>query len=264
MTKQALITYSILSYCLLAFIPDSSAATPKTLTIEIFNGLHQCDKKFSYDVYLLGGKVGYLDRTISWDNNEVAAKAIVTSYGEVSFFWLDSTYQQQSTMQYSSQYKRFLTPSFSQKLTGLKTRKMTAIMSKNGLSSTVTLDDEVSQYQQEKTINDKGNNDRSPLNDIDTLGAQIRLNLLQGKTRFTLSRQASKKIETYEFEVVGNDIIHHNKWGKLQTTKVVERGRHNKMVLWFSSQHDHQLVKAQLDMMFSPVVWLSKLSTQCG
>ncbi|HBY88590.1 MAG TPA: DUF3108 domain-containing protein, partial [Colwellia sp.] len=32
---------------------------------------------------------------------------------------------------------------------------------------------------------------------------------------------------------------------------------------WFSSKHDYQLVKAELDMIFSPVVWLSHFSKQC-
>ncbi len=254
---KALTQLTLLSFYLFGFTAQSQTNVSGPLTAEAFSELHQCDKKFEYDVYFLGGKVGYLHRKIKWDNSAAATKATVTSYGEVSFLWLDSTYQQQSTMQYLPQNNHFLTPSFSQKLTGIKSREMKADISSNGLSSTVTLDADVSHYQQ------KDENNNNPLYDLDTLGAQIRLNLLQGKTRFTLSRQASSKVESYQFEVAGSEVIHHEKWGELTTSKVVEVGEHENIVLWFSSKHDHQLVKAELDMIFSPVVWLSHFSKQC-
>ncbi|HBY88589.1 MAG TPA: DUF3108 domain-containing protein, partial [Colwellia sp.] len=69
---------------------------------------------------------------------------------------------------YSPQYQRFLTPRFSQKLTGIKSREMVAEISDNGLSSRVTLDTKVSQYQQK---NEEGNNkENHALYDLDTLG----------------------------------------------------------------------------------------------
>ncbi|TWX68104.1 DUF3108 domain-containing protein [Colwellia demingiae] len=249
----------LLVFFLFGFTAQLQANVISPLTTKAFSDFHQCDKKFEYDVYFLGGKVGYLHRKIKWDNNAAAAsKATVTSYGEVTFLWLDSTYQQKSAMHYSPQDNHFLTPRFSQKLTGLKSRVMTAEISDNGLSSTVTLDTKVSHYQH------TDNNESNPLYDLDTLGAQIRLNLLQGNTRFTLFRQASKKVERYQFEVAGQEVITHEKWGDLTTVKVVEVGEHENIVLWFSRKHDHQLVKAELDMIFSPVVWLSHFSKQCN
>jgi hypothetical protein len=134
---------------------------------------------------------------------------------------------------------------------------MTADISDNGLSSRVTLNTKVSHYQQ------KDNKENNALYDLDTLGAQIRLNLLQGNSRFNLSRQGSKKVERYQFEVAGQEIISHEKWGKLTTIKVIEVGEHENIILWFSKEHDHQLVKAELDMIFSPKVWLSHFSKQC-
>ena len=254
---KALPALPLLVFCLFGFTAQIQASVISPFTTKAFSDFHQCDKTFEYDVYFLGGKVGYLHRKIMWDNSAAANKATVTSFGEVTFLWLDSSYQQQSAMYYSPQSNHFLTPSFSQKLTGLKSREMIAEMSDNGLSSTVTLDAEVSHYQH------KNENENNPLYDLDTLGAQIRLNLLQGKSRFTLFRQGSKKIERYQFEVTGQEIIVHEKWGEITTTKVVEVGEHENIVLWFSSQHDHQLVKAELDMIFSPVVWLSHFSKQC-
>jgi len=240
-------------------LPISYANTANKLAFENLSSQHQCNKQFKYSIHLFNDEVGYLQRTINWHNDMDTSKATVTSFAEVSFLWLDSTYQQQATMEYSSIYKHFLTHSFSQKLTGIKTREMSATLSDSGLSSTVTLNNKVSKFQQSDNANMKG----IPLYDIDTLGAQIRLNLLQGKTRFTLSRQASKKIETYQFKVAGDEVINHIKWGPQQVTKVVEIGKHGKMVLWFSAKHDHQLIKAQLDMIFSPLVWLSEFSKQC-
>jgi len=257
-TLKASPTICFLAFCLFGFTSQLHANAMGSLTAKTISDFHQCDKKFEYDVYFLGKKVGYLHRKIKWDNSRPAAtKATVTSYGEVTFLWLDSTYQQQSAMHYSPEYQHFLTPHFSQKLTGLKSREMTADISDNGLSSRVTLDTEVSHYQQ------KNNKENNALYDLDTLGAQIRLNLLQGNSRFNLSRQASKKVERYQFEVAEQEVLFHEKWGELTTIKVIEVGEHKNIILWFSKKHDHQLVKAELDMIFSPVVWLSHFSTQC-
>jgi hypothetical protein len=257
LTKRSFKNSILLSYCVFSFLAKSQANMVNTLTTEEFTELHQCDKKFEYDIYFLDRKVGYLHRTIKWDENTQNASATVTSYGEVTFLWLDSTYQQESTMMFSPHYKHFLTPSFSQSITGIKAREMQADISKNGLKSTVTLNTEVSNYLQ------KDENKNNTLYDLDTLGAQIRLNLLQGKTRFTLFRQASKKIKRYQFEVAGPEIINHKKWGNLTAIKVIEVGKYKGTALWFSAKHDHQLIKAELDMIFSPVVWLSHFSKEC-
>ena len=252
-SKKTLKMLTLLSWCILAFMPKLAAVEMNELTTAELNGLHQCEKNFEYDIYFLGSNVGYLQRTIKWHKNTALPEAIVTSFSEVSYLWLDSTYQQKTTMQYSPLYKHFLTPGFSQKITGLKKRDMHAVIADNGLKSRVTLDTEISHYKV----------DHYPLYDIDTLGTQIRLNLLQGIKRFTLSRQASSRIDTYHFEVAGFEVIEHKKWGKLTTIKVIEVGEHESIVLWFSANHDHQLVKAELDMMFSPLVWLTNFSMQC-
>jgi len=261
LTKQVLSIFLLITYCLFGFMPrlyaNSLNQLEQELSPEVFTSLHQCTKNFEYDIHLLGNNVGKLNRTVKWHKGVSPAKATVTSYGEVSFLWLNSTYQQTSTTQYSPQYQYFLTPSFSQKVVGFRAREMTAIIADDGLSSTVTLDDELYHYQ------NKGKNNKHPLYDLDTLGAQIRLNLLQGEKRFTLFRQASKKIEAYQFEVAGNEVINHEKWGQLNTIKVIEVGKQKSTVLWFSSKHDHQLVKAQLDLIFSPLVWLVNFTKEC-
>jgi len=252
-TKKALNILIVLSCSLLLFMPRLQASELNKLTREEINSFHQCEKTFEYDVSFLGGSVGYLHRTIKWHKGEEEVKATVTSSGKVSFLWLDSTYRQTSIMQYSAHYEHFLTPRFSQTLTGIKAREMHAEMSNNGLSSTVTLDSQITHYH----------NENKPLYDIDTLGAQIRLNLLQGKKRFKLSRQASSNIENYHFEVLGTELIDHKELGVIASIKVVEVGEYKDMALWFSAQHDHQMIMAELDMIFSPLVWLTHFSKKC-
>ncbi len=262
LTKQALSLLVTLHYSLFVFMPSSQANTnnlSKGLSPEVFNALHQCHKTFEYDIYLLKNNVGKLHRIIKWHKNDYPAKASVTSHGKVSFLWLNSSYEQVSTMLYSPTLQKFLTPSFSQKIIGFRAREMTALISDNGLSSKVTLNDEDYHYRYEK----ENQSEPLALYDLDTLGAQIRLNLLQGKAHFTLLRQASNKIERYQFEVSGHEIINHKIWGQFNTIKVIEVGKHKNTVLWFSSKHDHQLVKAQLDLTFSPTVWLTHYKKDC-
>jgi len=263
----ALITLTILSYslliCIFVFSQSLQANTATPLTPEEFNNYHQCDKSFEYDVYLLGSKVGYLHRKIKWGHRTDVINATVTSYSEIVFLWLKSTYQQKSTMEYAPQYQYFLTPHFTQKMTGIKTRAMSANMSHDGISSTVTLNNKVFHYQNSQKSSHKNFSENLSLYDIDTLGTQMRLNLLRGETKFTLFRQASSKIEGYQFEVAGREVINHETWGPLTAIKVIEVGEHTATILWFSPNHDHQLIKAKLDMIFSPTVWLSAFNKEC-
>lgn len=243
---------------LLIFVPcwvmsKTMAQADNTLATIQFQALHQCVKKFEYDIHFLGKHVGYLHRTIDWNTKMDAIQAVVNSYGEVSFLWVDSSYQQTSVMQYSQTLNHFLTASFTQKLTGIKSREMDAVISQDGLKSRVTLNDEIHHYQ----------SDQQPLYDLDTLGAQIRLNLIKEKKSFTLLRQASSKIKRYQFQVAGFEELQHEKWGQVKTIKVIEVGEYSETVLWFSIQHDYQLIKAELDMIFSPHIWLSSFSVQC-
>ena len=236
----------------------SKKVNHNVISTEVFNTFHQCEKKFKYEVYFLQQNVGYLQRTTTWhppkgiEGKELVG-ASINSSSEVSFLFLSSTYQQQSEMAYSFEKNAFLTSRFSQKLTGLQAREMGSIMSADGLSSTVTLDGEVFHHQNEKY----------PLYDLDTLGSQIRLNLLQEKKQFTLFRQGSDEIKPYHFEVVGLEVINHKVWGELTTIKVIEVGDHKGTSLWFSIKKDYQLVKAKLDLIFSPTVWLTHFEKNC-
>jgi len=223
------------------------------LPIDEFISYHQCEKKFEYDVYLAGAHVGKFKRIIKWESNNNKISSEVNTSGKVNILWLDSTYKQTSAMIWLPQHNYFMTNSFTQKITGIRAREMDVVMSKNGLAATVELDNKINRYQ----------NDNSPLYDIDTLGAQIRVNLLQGRKEFVLYRQATDQIKKYHFKVAGMETINHETWGDLNVIKIREVGEYSKMILWFSPKLDYQLVKAQLDAFISPLILLSQFSKQC-
>lgn len=219
---------------------------------EEFISLHQCEKEFEYDVFLAGTNVGNFHRVIKWNNTDSKISADAISTGRISIFWLDSTYAQASSMLWLPEHNYFITPNFTQRITGIRAREMAAVTSDEGILSTVNLDGDINIYQ-----------NNSPLYDIDTLGTQIRVNLIQNKKNFILYRQATDQIKKYHFIVAGKEVIHHKKWGELNVIKIKEVGEYNKMVLWFSPKLDYQLVKAKLDGFISPMIFLSKFATQC-
>ncbi len=245
-------------FSLVPFSVQTSAIASQALTQQQLNKQHQCRKFFEYDIHLLGNHVGNLKRTIIWHTGTINPKATITSKGNVNFLWLKSKYQQTANMHYSPRDQHFVTSSFTQEILGFSARKLTAEISESGISL-VSLNNKVTKYQSDK----KGEMDRHPLYDLDTLGVQLRLNLLEGKSSFTLYRQASEKIARYQFKVAGEEVITHKKWGQLNTIKVIEIGKYKNTILWFSAKHDYQLVKAKLELIFSTTVWLSNITIQC-
>jgi hypothetical protein len=225
----------------------------KSTSNEEFISHHQCEKKFEYAVFLAGANVGNYHRVIKWNDIDSKISAEVSSAGRISILWLNSTYAQTSSMLWLPQHNYFITPNFTQRITGIRAREMNAVTSNEGTLSTVNLDGEINIYQ----------NNNNPLYDIDTLGAQIRINLLQNKQNFILYRQATDQIKKYHFIVADKEVINHKKWGELNVIKIKEVGKYNKMVLWFSPKLDYQLVKAQLDAFISPMIYLTNFIEKC-
>jgi hypothetical protein len=237
----------------LSFAEPVTQKTIQHLSRDALSTLHQCHKKFEYKIYLAGANIGYSRRTIDWQNHQGEISATVTASGKVSIFWIGSSYQHQSQMVWSTPDEHFVTTNFSQKLTGIRSREMSAVMSDDGQTATVDLNGEVSLYQ----------NELAPLYDLDTLGAQLRVNIILGLPTFTLYRQGSDKINPYIFKVIGKETLNLKKWGKVDTIKVQEIGEYKKMVLWFSPKHDFQLIKANIDAFISPTVLLTEFTTLC-
>ena len=231
------------------YLPTKVDVNYSSLNTRQFKQLFQCNKTYKYKITIGGINVGILKRTIQWHDNE----ARVTSTGKAKILGIGSNYKQVSLLHWSPKYDRFYTDSFSQTIKGLDAREMVAKMTSNGTLSSVVLNDETTQYE----------NIKAPLYDLDTLGEQLRLELIKGTKNISLFRQASEKIKHYHFKVVGKETITIEPWGQIEAIRVNEVGDYDNTVLWFSPLHDFQLVKAKLDGFISPTVVLNEFNKQC-
>ncbi|MBL4908537.1 MAG: DUF3108 domain-containing protein [Alteromonadaceae bacterium] len=214
-----------------------------------FKTLFQCNKSFRYNIFLGGIKAGSLQRKIIWQNNT----AIIHAQGNVKILGIGSTYTQTSNLHWSEKNKHFYTDNFTQIIKGLDSRNMTAKITNNGTSSDVILDNEKSQYSTKKY----------PLYDLDTLGEQLRLELIKGTKIINLYRQASDQIKHYQFKVIGKETIKVKPWGKIETIRLNEIGDHKGTVLWFSPSNNYQLLKAKIDAFITPVITLTAFNSEC-
>ncbi len=248
---------SFLSYSSLASNINKAHQVSKTANkVVLFNqnnpqfkSLFQCNKSFNYNISLGGIQAGTLQRNILWQNN----KAIINSKGNAKILGIGSTYTQTVNLHWSEKSQRFYTDNFSQIIKGLDSRNMKAKITDNGTFSAVILDGEKTQYTSKK----------NPLYDLDTLGEQLRLELIKGSNIINLYRQASDKIKHYQFKVVGKESINVKPWGKVETIRLNEIGDFGDTVLWFSPIHDYQLIKAKIDAFITPVVTLTAFNNEC-
>lgn len=226
---------------------------PHSVFKELDN-LHQCTKVFEYKIFLAGVEIGSQSRIVYWKNNKGNISATTTSKGKVSVFGIGSNYQQNASFLWSEQQRQFLTTKFHQVSTGINARNMEATLSSDARSAEVIVG------SKKRTEVSKSN----PLYDIDTMGEQIRLNLINNIKSFEIYRLSSKKIKKYVFEVIGDEKLNLKNWGETNTIRVNEVGKFDKMVLWFSPEHDFQMVKANIDAFISPVVLLTAFNKQCN
>ncbi len=193
--------------------------------------LHQCNKTLTYQLYFSGLKVGTLSRHVHWRGN----KAKVYAYGNADVLVTSSKYKNQTEMEWSDAHQSFITHSFEQNISGLLSRKATGTFSANGQQSTIIKDRETTQY----------NDPDFPLLDGDTLGAQLRLLLIQGKTKFDFKMQSTSKVSHYFFEVLGSEKI-ATRYGEVETLKVRQTEVDDRQIdMWFAPSLDYQLVKAK-------------------
>jgi len=230
-------------------LPQKNDVNYSSLTALQFRQLFQCNKTFNYKVTIGGINAGSLKRTISWHKNE----ALITSTGKTKILGIGSTYKQVSSLHWSAKDARFYTDHFAQTIKGLDAREMVAKITNKGSLSQVILDDEKTQYE----------NTKAPLYDLDTLGEQLRLELIKGTTSISLFRQASEKIKHYQFKVVGKETIIIEPWGKVEVIRINEVGDYDDTVLWFSPKYDFQLLKAKIDAFINPTVVLTEFKKKC-
>ncbi|MGF1787389.1 DUF3108 domain-containing protein [Photobacterium swingsii] len=192
---------------------------------------HQCNKTLTYQLYFSGLKVGTLSRHVHWRGNQ----AKVYAYGNADVLVTSSKYKNQSEMTWSEAHQSFITKSFEQNISGLLSRKATGIFSANGQQSTITKNGETTEYDDPEF----------PLLDGDTLGVQLRLLLIQGKTKFDFKMQSTSKVSHYFFEVLGTEKL-ATRYGEVETIKVRQAEVDDRQIdMWFAPSLDYQLVKAK-------------------
>ena len=211
---------------------------------------HQCHKSFSYDIYLHELPIGHLTRQVSWQDNQ----ARIQTSSEVDILGIGATYQQLTDLYWSDANKQFLTRAFSQKVVGMENRDVVATFSSDGRQATVNLNGKTTIYS----------NKKQALLDLDTLGVQIRLNLINGLTKFQLFRQAYQQVIAYQFQITEKEELDLPRWGKLEVIRLDEVSDHKGTTLWFSPKLDYQLVKAKFNLFINPTVYLSAYKIDCS
>lgn len=234
----------VITCIFLSFLSRTSWANSPTIVD------HQCEKSFSYDIYLHGLLIGHLTRQVSWQDNQ----ARIQTSSEVDILGIGASYQQLTDLYWSVEQKQFLTRAFSQKVVGVKSRDVVATFSPDGRQASVSLNGEVTKYS----------NKEHALLDLDTLGTQIRLNIINGLTRFQLFRQAYQKVIAYQFQITAKEELDLPRWGKLEVIRLDEVADHEGTTLWFSPKLDHQLVKAKFNLLINPTVYLSAYKIDCS
>ena len=209
----------------------------------------ECKKSFVYEIYLSGLHVGSLHRNIVQQREKIA----VNTRSHISLLGLSSDYQQQSQLHWSATENRFLSDYFSQQMSGIKTRQFETLFINKNKQTIVNLNGQINRYQ----------NEQGPLLDIDAFDAQIRENVKTGKQKFTLYRQGAEEIKSYTFVQTGKEKIKSKYWGEVETIRLKETEKYKGTLLWYSPEHDFQLIKAEFSDFISPTVYLSEMEIFC-
>ena len=191
---------------------------------------HQCTKALTYELFLSNQKIGYLTRTLRWQDNFVS----IDSYSKVDLLVAKAKFRQNSKVFWSEKKNSFLTRSFTRKITGLMAGNTSATFSSDGSESLLNNNGAMN------TFNSKD----LPLLDSDAIGSQMRLNLIEGKKKFDFKLQDTDEVNHYHFEVKREEKINTN-FGRINTLRVEQvRKSDRKLVMWFAPEIDYQVVKA--------------------
>ena len=191
---------------------------------------HQCTKEFTYELFLSNQKIGYLTRTLRWQDNFVN----IDSYSKVDLLIVKSKFRQSSKVFWSDKQNSFLTRSFTRQITGLMAGNTSATFSADGSKSLLNNNGRMTTFTSQDL----------PLLDSDAAGSQMRLNLIEGKKRFEFKLQNSDEVNHYHFEVKGEEKI-NTYFGRIRAVRVEQIYKSDrKLIMWFAPDVDYQLVKA--------------------
>lgn len=230
-----IITFSLVSiFSSIINANASTLATPSSIdkpVTQLFpNKNNQCNKTLKYKVFFEGHHIGDYERNLVWDGTH----ANIYTNSAVSVLITKAKLNQHSKLHWSQQRQSFVTDSFQRNIKGLMTGKVSAIFTDDGAQSTVTEDGKTHQFSESLL----------PILDGDTIGTQMRLDIMQGKKNFDFILQNSDDTSHYYFKVVGEETIATN-FGDLKTIRVDQIKKSDRQLsLWFAPSIDYQLVRA--------------------
>ncbi|MFC5078881.1 hypothetical protein VTH8203_03373 [Vibrio thalassae] len=226
--------------------------------------LKTCQNRYDYGIYLGGIHTGSMQRIETWyeatpgqpEHNQAEARVksgTVESYSRASILGIGTRYRQKAQLVQSSGTGDYLTTTFYQKVSGFRSRTMNVTFSENGSESEVDLNGEVTHYT----------NHGQPLRDVDTLSIQIRHLVMQGKTTFNLTRQATDGPEPYHYQVLGAKSLTLPPWGALDVIQVEQTGA-EEVTFWFAPSLQFALVQAKYHgFLFDATMELETMEVQC-
>ncbi|EAS65023.1 DUF3108 domain-containing protein [Photobacterium angustum] len=236
MRLLSLFTSSVLSLLSVTAIAAPTSNTSTALqkeshtTYSFPNQFHQCKKTLNYNIFFKGQKIGHYQRHIVWKGDS----ADIYTNSEVDVLITKSKMDSHTQLHWSDAAQRFVTDKFQRTISGLMAGNVSVTFSDDGHNSTVTEDGKTQKYT----------NALAPILDGDTIGSQMRLDLIEGKKNFDFIMQNSDETSHYYFAVVGNETINTN-FGTLNTIRVNQTRKSDRQLsLWFAPSLDYQLVKA--------------------
>ena len=210
----------------------------------------QCSRTADYAIFFSGLHTGKMARTETWHGSS----ATITSNSKASILGIHTQYRQQAELTWSNTQSAWLTQQFHQQVSGFRTRDMRVTLNKSGFESRVDLDGKVTAYTSTQI----------PLRDVDTLAIQIRELLLQEQREFTLIRQASDGIESYQYQVQAPITATMAPWGTLQLIPIEQEGDED-ITYYFAPSIDYQLVKARYHgIILQGAIELTHYTTTCA
>ena len=210
-----------------------------------------CQKNAQYDVYLSFFKMGELSRTLYWDAKKQQGKIETSS--RVNVFGLGTRYHQLTHFYWSDKGLRLLTRDFKQTMLGFKNRVVSTVFSDNGKVADVTLNGEKTRYE----------NNGKVIIDFDTLGEQIRLNVMNDIRTFSLTRQGTDELNPYQFSIEGEELVETESRGEVQAVRVKQTGNDN-VTLWFDASLDYQLIQAKTHGVIDATIKLTSFKNTCN
>ena len=212
-------------------IPNSTLTKIKSTPNPLLpNQNNKCNKTLNYNVFFEGHDIGNYQRNLVWNGTQ----ADIYTKSTVNVLITKAKLSQHSKLHWSPQRHSFVTDSFERKINGLMTGTVSATFTDNGKKSTVIEDGKSHQF----------NETLLPILDGDTIGVQMRLDIMQGKKNFDFILQNSDDTSHYYFKVIGEETIATN-FGDLKTIRVDQIKKNDrKLSLWFAPSIDYQLVRA--------------------